>query len=121
MPQIQIQESLESPALATVLEQLDSGPAWAVAAAIVVRTEYHAERRLRMQYERGAYQVQETLEHLRDTSLPVVVDGILETYEKLLGDKTGDCLCVMIPSLMSPEKREELVSKIVDEIIEAAR
>ena len=104
-------EDLYPRSLEVVLKMLDSGAPWEVAAAITVRTTYNAERRLRMHYERGADQLQATLDRIRDTQLPVVVEGILDSLGRAE---------MQLPEAGSPE-RETLVAKLVDELREAAR
>ena len=51
--------------LQKVVDALDAGSAWQVAAAIVIRTAYHAERRPRMSFERAAGQLHEDLERVK--------------------------------------------------------
>ncbi|HRY53015.1 MAG TPA: hypothetical protein P5142_00225 [Spirochaetia bacterium] len=98
-------------ALEKILTVLDSGDPWDVAAAITVRTTYNEERRLRMRFERGANQLQETLERIREALLPAVVERIL--------DKLGSGSMEIPPS--GSEDRKRLVASLVDTLIGSFR
>ena len=104
-------EDIYPGSLAKVLSVLDTGDPWDVAAAITVRTAYNEERRLRIRFERGAYQLQETLERIRDLQLPAFVERIL--------DRLGGAELQLPPA--GSDDRAALVKLLVDELIESMR